>query len=239
VTADPELSVVVPVFNEQRIIRETVRRIGAYFDFIGQAGEILIVNDGSTDRTAAALEGAPHGTLSTLRVLTAKTNSGKGFAVRRGALEARGRQILVTDADLSTPLKEVEKLQAALAAGADVAIGSRAIPRKEADVQQSFKRHLSGRIFNTLVQTLLLPGFHDTQCGFKLFTAPAARALFPLQQMIGFSFDVEILYLARKQGLRIAEVPVMWKQGATSQVNLFRDSTRMVRDLFIIKKKHG
>lgn len=235
----PLLSVVIPVYNEENCIVETVRRVGAYCEFAGIPGEILVSNDGSTDGTAARLRAASPGPMASLKVLTSEKNTGKGYAARQGVLQATGDTILLTDADLSTPMKEVEKLQESLAGGADVAIGSRARRVKGADVQQSFKRYVSGRIFNGIVQALILPGVHDTQCGFKLFKAQVARTLFSKQQLPGFSFDVEILYLARRAGLRIAEVPVMWRQGESSHVKLFRDSTRMVRDLAVIKKIHG
>ena len=146
---------------------------------------------------------------------------------------------MVTDADLSAPIKEVDKLLAALEKGADVAIGSRAARAPGCDVRQSFKRHVSGRIFNWIVRRLVLPDIRDSQCGFKCFRRAAADSLFAKQELDGFSFDVEVLYLARKAGLKISEVPVMWSQGADSRVSLIRDSIRMVRDLFKIKKLHG
>ena len=234
----PFLSVVVPVYNEEMMIGETVRRVEAYFQFIEKPGEIIIVNDGSTDTTAAKLAELSAGRKTLLQVLTVSQNSGKGYASRLGVLAAKGEYVLLTDADLSTPMKEVEKLLTALEAGTDVAIGSRALRAAGCDVQQSFKRRVSSRIFNGIVQTLVLPGLFDTQCGFKLFTARAARELFSRQTVPGFSFDVEILFLARTLGLSIRESPVMWRQGSSSRVHLFRDSTRMVRDLFLIKKTH-
>jgi dolichyl-phosphate beta-glucosyltransferase len=232
------LSVVVPVYNEEKIILETVRRLRAHFSLRPWRAEILVVDDGSTDRTVELLKSAGADPVSELVVLTAKMNSGKGFAARRGALAARGRYVLLTDADLSTPIKEVDKLIAVLEGGQDVAIGSRALRERGCDVQQSLKRHVSGRIFNFFVRILVLKGFRDTQCGFKCFKKAAAVALFNRQKLDGFAFDVELLYLARKHGYFVKEVPVMWKQGADSRVSLLRDSTRMVGDLFKIRRLH-
>lgn len=141
--------------------------------------------------------------------------------------------------DLSSPMKEADKLLEELEKGADVAIGSRAKRQKGVEVQQSLRRYVSGRIFNLFVQSLVLPGIQDSQCGFKCFTRDAAHKLFSAQKLDGFSFDVEVLFLARKLGLRIVEVPVMWSQGVDSKVSLLRDSTRMLGDLVRIKGLHA
>jgi dolichyl-phosphate beta-glucosyltransferase len=161
----------------------------------------------------AAAEGGP-----ALRVLRSDRNRGKGHAVRRGMLAARGERRLMTDADLSTPLEELPALEARLDAGFDVAIGSRAVRGARIEVHQSLFRETAGRAFNVLVRLLLLPGVRDTQCGFKLYTARAAQAAFERVRLDGFSFDVEALYVARRLGLRMTEVPVLWRNDAATRV---------------------
>jgi dolichyl-phosphate beta-glucosyltransferase len=234
------LSIVIPAYNEEGQIGQTIRRVEAYLSQTARRWEIVVVNDGSkdgTERVAKALAGPrPTGVVS---VMSFAKNRGKGFVVRSGVLAAAGKYILITDADLSAPIKEVDKLLKVLEDGTDVAIGSRAVKQKDCQVKQSFKRRLSGRIFNFFVRTLALGGIGDTQCGFKCFTRVAARDLFGLQQLDGFCFDVEVLYLARVRGYPIAEIPVMWRQGPLSKVSLIRDSFRMVKDLFFIKKIHA
>ncbi len=229
------LSVVMPVYNEEHCILESIRRIQAFMALKGRPWELVIVSDGSKDETdrlvAAAAASDPH-----VKLLVSEKNRGKGATVRRGVLATSGRTILVTDADLASPIKESDKLIAALEEGFDVAIGSRAIRKEGCDVQQSFKRVLSGRLFNFLVQSLVLKGFKDTQCGFKCFKREAALPLFEAQRLDGFSFDVEILYLAVRQGFKVKEVPVMWRAGEKSKVRIFRDAVRMVKELFFLRK---
>lgn len=234
------LSVVVPAYNEERNILETIRRVEAYMSHQCFGWELIIVNDGSTDRTdprvRARLKESPN---PSVHFLTSSANKGKGASARRGILEARGTYILLTDADLSSPIKESAKLIRALEEGYDIAIGSRAVREKGADVQQSRKRWLSGRIFNGLVRRIALKGFRDTQCGFKAFRHDAAKALFSKQTLDGFAFDVEILCLARKNGYKVKEVPVMWKEGSDSRVNLLKDSRAMLGDLFYLRRLYG
>ena len=235
-----QLSVVIPVYNEERNIGETLRRVEAFFSLKGISWEVCVVSDGSRDKTAEIVEEIQRlNPELPLQFFRSDTNHGKGYTSRRGMLAARGRYVLLTDADLSAPIKEVDRLTAALEKGADVAIGSRATGDKDCDIRQSVKRHISGRIFNFFVQLLVLPGIQDSQCGFKCFTHEAAQRLFSTQKLDGFSFDVEVLYLARKFGYRIDEVSVMWSQGLDSRVSLFRDSILMLKDLFKIKKLHS
>ena len=208
------LSVVVPAYNEALRLPATLARVEDYLGRLGVAYEIVVVDDGSTDGTAA------RAARERVRVLRHEPNRGKGYAVRRGMLAATGERRLLTDADLSTPIEELAKLQAALDEGYDVAIGSRAIAGARIEVHQPAYREAMGRLFNRLVQVLLLPGLHDTQCGFKLFSAGAAGAAFAPATLDGFSFDVEALYLARQRGLRIAEVPVTWRNDAATRVGL-------------------
>jgi dolichyl-phosphate beta-glucosyltransferase len=233
------LSVVIPAFNEEKRIGETLRRITAYLSLKKYHWEIVVTSDGSVDGTDAIVRGIaakhPEGLM---RLVTTSPNHGKGFAVRQGVMAAHGEHIYIADADMSSPIKEVDKLVAALESGADVAIGSRAKRVPGCDVRQSFKRVLSGRIFNALVQLLVLPGIRDSQCGFKCFRRETARKLFSAQKLDGFAFDVEVLYLARLAGMRIDEIPIMWAESGESKVNLVRDAAAMIKDLLRIKSLH-
>lgn len=235
-----QLSVVVPVYNEQRQVPETIRKISAFLTSKRAVWEAIFVDDGSIDDTARVLQSvlAARPDLP-IRVIHGETHRGKGHAARQGMLEAKGRYVLLTDADLSTPMKEVDKLTAILENGSDVAIGSRVMGRAGAEVQQSFMGRISRRIFDRFVRTLLLPGIRDSQCGFKCFTREAAQVLFSVQKLDGFRFDVEVLYLARQMGLKVVEVPVMWRQGEGGRVPLLRDTTRLVQDLFKIRRLHA
>ena len=215
----PSLSVVIPAYNEAERLPPTLARVNAYLSGRGLDYEIVVVDDGSTDRTAERTLALRE---PRLVVLVHHPNRGKGYAVRRGLLSARGERRLVTDADLSTPIEDLVRLEAALDGGADVAIGSRAVAGANVEVRQPWYREAMGRLFNRLVRGLVLPGLYDTQCGFKLFTAAAAEAAFRPARLDGFSFDVEALYVARRRGLRIAEVPVTWRNDAASRVGLLR-----------------
>lgn len=232
------LSVIMPVYNEEHCLAESIRRVTVFMTLKNWDWELLIVSDGSRDRTdAIAREASARD--GHVRLLVSEKNSGKGAAVRRGVLAAEGKNILVTDADLAAPIKEVDKLLAAMDHGADIAVGSRAIRKEGCDVQQDWRRVLSSRIFNAIVHLLVLKGFHDTQCGFKCFRREAAKPLFEAQKLDGFSFDVEILYLAVRRGLTVKEVPVMWRAGEKSKVRVLRDSFRMIRELFLLRKFYG
>ncbi len=235
----PQLSIVMPVFNEEKRIVESLRRIHAYLSLKKLDWELLIVNDGSSDDTNRLISDWMSRHLEVrVRLMSSAQNRGKGYAVRSGMLAAKGERVLLTDADLSAPIKEMDKLLTVLDQGFDVAVGSRAVREKGCDVQQTLRRRIAGRVFNFFVQALVLRGIGDTQCGFKCFTREAAQKLFPLQTIYGFAFDVEILYLAKRQSLRIAEVPVMWCEGRESKIRLFRDSAVMLGELFRIKKNH-
>ena len=209
---DLALSVVVPAYNEALRLPPTLERVRKYLDGAGARYEIVVVDDGSADATAevARAQGAT--------VVRNETNRGKGFAVRRGMLQARGRRRLMTDADLSTPIEELPRLMESLEAGYDIAIASRALAGSRIEVRQSAYREGMGRLFNLCVRVLAVPGLHDTQCGFKLFTAEAAEASFGPSRLEGFSFDVETLFVARLRGLRIAEVPVTWRNDTATRV---------------------
>jgi glycosyltransferase involved in cell wall biosynthesis len=210
----PSLSVVIPAYNEERRLPPTLERVADYFGRFDKFVEVLIVNDGSRDATAGVARALGE-KLSTacleIRVLENPGNQGKGYSVRHGMLEARGDWALFSDADLSAPIEELPKLLvSAQKGGYDGAIGSRALDRSLVGVHQPAFRELSGRTFNLGVRLLAGLPFHDTQCGFKLFTRAAAQAIFRRQRMTRFGFDVETLYIAKKLGLRIAEIPVRW-----------------------------
>ncbi|MBO0702606.1 MAG: glycosyltransferase family 2 protein [Candidatus Dormibacteraeota bacterium] len=232
-----ELSIVVPCFNEQRRLPATLGAIRAYLGRHHLAGEVILVDDGSRDGTLRLMRAAAtrH---PEVRVVALSPNRGKGRAVAEGVRVARGDQILVSDADLSTPIEELPKLQRALERGVDVAIGSRAAPGAR-EIDQPLHRQLMGKSFNRLVQTLLLPGFHDTQCGFKLFRGEVAHELFAGLVTDGFAFDVEILVRALDAGCTVAEVPVRWFSSDASTVSPLEASSAMLRDLVRLRLRFG
>ena len=230
----PHLSIVVPAFNEENRIRATLARMLEYFDSQGYSHDILVVDDGSTDSTIPIVKEVAGGH-DEVRILHYEGNHGKGYAVRYGITRAAGDFILFSDADLATPIEEVEHLFEALNQGHEIAIGSRDIPGSKLERHQSPIREMGGKLFNRCVQRIALPGIHDTQCGFKLFTHAAAHNIFNRCQIDNFSFDVEVLYLGRQLGYSIAEVPVRWAHQEGSKVRFLRDGLRMVRTLFRVK----
>lgn len=232
--AIPRLSVIVPAYNEQERIGATLERMVAYLEARGESFEILVASDGSSDDTHAIVEAIAESRPS-VRLLSYSPNRGKGYAVRVGMLAAKGERLLFSDADLATPIEELEKLTEALDNGSDVAIGSRDTAGSQLLRRQSFVREMGGRFFNKLVQLLAVPGIHDTQCGFKLFTRRAMQGVFPRCQIDHFAFDVEVLFLARKQGFKISEIPVRWAHQEGSKVRFVRDATRMLITLFRIR----
>jgi dolichyl-phosphate beta-glucosyltransferase len=226
-----ELSIIIPAFNEERRLPKTLERIHAYLLARGLRGEIIVVDDGSSDGTPAFVESARQ-MYSELRLISNGRNRGKGFSVRHGMLEARGDLALFTDADLSAPIEEADRLLAAIRErGYDGAIGSRALDRKLIEVHQSPVREAAGIVFNRIVRILTSTDFADTQCGFKAFRMSRARPIFERQRVEGFGFDPEILFLAQRYGLRIAEVPVRWAHDPATKVHVVRDSIHMFADL--------
>jgi len=223
------LSVVIPAYNEAVRLPPTLRRLSAYL--ASRPHEILVVDDGSRDGTADAARSTD---CPGLQILRTELNRGKGHAVRRGMLAARGERCLMTDADLSTPIEDLARLERSLDEGCDVAIGSRALPGADVQVHQPWYRENAGRAFNLMVRILALPDLRDTQCGFKLWRGEAARDAFGATRLDGFCFDVEALYVARKQGRRIAEVPVTWRNDAGTRVGTLRGMTAFL-DLLRIR----
>jgi len=232
----PELSIIIPAYNEEKRLARALVQIRDYF--CSKRGglngtEILVVDDGSTDGTVKIAEQWMR-EIPCLKVLSNGANRGKGYSVRHGMLEARGGIALFTDADLSAPIAESEKLFASLAAGNDIAIGSRAVDRSLIVARQSRFRELAGIIFNGLVRLLTGLPFQDTQCGFKAFARERCRIVFEQQRIERFGFDPEILFLAQRHGLRIAEVPVRWAHDPATKVHVLRDSFSMFADLLYI-----
>lgn len=213
----PYLSVVIPAYNESGRLPQSLRRIHEFLSRWGRSYEVVVVDDGSRDDTArlARESGVPG-----LTVLQNDGNRGKGYSVKRGMLAARGEHRLMTDADLSTPIEELDRLLAVQDEGADVVIGSRALPGANIEIHQPWYRENMGRVFNLLVRMLAVPGLRDTQCGFKLWSAGAASEAFAAARLTGFSFDVETLFVARRRGYRIAEIPVTWRNDAATRVGM-------------------
>lgn len=231
--ASPELSIVIPAFNEELRLPATLERIAAYLQGSRRAVEVLVVDDGSKDRTAAVAESFCC-KIHTLRVVPNGMNRGKGYSVRHGVQEARGRIVLFTDADLSAPIEEADRLVDALQ-NFDVAIGSRALNRGLISVRESRFREFAGIIFNRIVRVVLWLPFVDTQCGFKAFVRERCQIIFEQQTIERFGFDPELLYLARHHGLRAVEIPVRWGHSPATKVNMLRDSLQMFLDVFVIR----
>ena len=232
-----ELSIVVPAYNEERRLPPTLIDIIDFFDRKSVSYEVLVIDDGSTDGTAEVVRKFER-VRSQVRLIQLPRNYGKGHAVRLGVLNCRGSNILFADADGATPIQEFDRLQAAISAGADIAIGSRALASNETKVATSLHRRFLGRVFNKCVNMILLPSIADTQCGFKMFSRKAALFLFRRQRADRFSFDVELLYIAHKANLAIKEVPINWTNVPGSKVNLVLDSLSMFRDVFRFKVVH-
>jgi dolichyl-phosphate beta-glucosyltransferase len=226
--AEPFLSVVIPSYNEEGRLPPTLARIGEYLAEQDYESEILVVDNASSDRTSEVARQAG-------ATVLAEPRRGKGAAVRTGMLAARGEYILFSDADLSTPIEEVEKLLAELRAGADVAIASRGLPESNLVKRQPWYRELVGRAGNLLVRMMAVRGIADTQCGFKLFPREIARRVFPAQRLTGAAFDVEVLFIVRHAGWKIAEVPVTWIDSPETRFSRVRDSLDALKDLVRIR----
>ena len=230
-----QLSLVVPAFNEEKRLRQMLIDAATYLRGRGAAFELIVVDDGSRDGTSPLVCNLAERDIPELRLIRLPANRGKGFAVRAGVLNAAGELVLFADADGATPIRELERLEAAIGAGADIAIGSRELRTDDVAIQARWHRRVIGRIFHGLVRSMVLRGVLDTQCGFKLFRGEVAQDLFSRMRIDGFCFDVELLAMAKRRGYRIAETAVNWMDRPGSRVNLVRDSLRMARDLIVIR----
>lgn len=227
----PFLSIIIPAYNEENRLPRTLEQVLEFLNKQTYSFEVVVVENGSSDRTfEVAKEYAQ--TLSNVIVLK-EDQRGKGNAVRRGMLEATGEYRFICDADLSMPIEEVSKFIPPQLTDFDIAIGSREAFGAVRYNEPSY-RHIGGRAINLLIRLFILSGFQDTQCGFKCFRAEVAENLFRQQTLTGWSFDIEILYLARRKKLRIKEIPIAWYFYADSKVNAFRDALRMISDIFVI-----
>lgn len=231
------LSIVIPAYNEEARIGSTLDQLLCYLESRGGPFELLVVDDGSSDRTLEIVQSfASQAELpGPIRVYRNKTNRGKGYSVRRGMLEAQGDFVLFTDADLSTPIEELPKLEREVFCGGDIAFGSRDVEGSDIQIHQPWWRESSGKIFNRLVRYLMGLPYHDTQCGFKLFRMGRCAHLFKRQTIFDFGFDVELLYVARKWGLVMTEVPVVWRHSIGSKVQVVPHGLGMLRDLIRIR----
>ena len=231
---EPHYSIVIPAYNESARLGATLEKVLAYVHAQGWDAEVIVVNDGSRDNTAdivqtyAAKDPA-------LRLVENPGNHGKGYSVRNGMLHARGKTVLFSDADLSSPIEEAPKLFRALDAGADIAIGSRWLRAETQTQRQPLHRQVFGRIYNLILRLTLGLQFKDTQCGFKAFKKPAVQAIFPLQKIERWGFDPEILFLARKLKFKVQEVSVAWGHSGGTRINPLIDGSRMVMEMFRIR----
>jgi dolichyl-phosphate beta-glucosyltransferase len=232
-TITPFFSLIIPAHNEEHRLPATLTTVDAFLARQPYTSEILVVENGSQDFTAVVTEAfaAEHPRVRLIR----ESRRGKGLAVRRGMLEAAGEYRFICDADLSMPIDEVSKFLPPQLGAYEVAIGSREAPGARRYNEPAY-RHLMGRVFNTLVKLLAVPGFEDTQCGFKCFRGEAAQDIFSVQCLDSMSFDVEALYIARMRGYRIVEVPIDWYYMSESRVRLVDDSLRMFSDILAIRR---
>ena len=229
----PLLSIIIPAHNEEKRLPPTLEQVFAFLDRQNYEAEVLVIENGSTDRTYEVAQSfaSQH---KNLRVIHAD-GRGKGLAVQRGMLEARGQYRLMCDADLSMPIVEVTKFLSRDTAEFDIAIASREAPGAVRYDEPRY-RHLGGRLINLIIRLLILPGLQDTQCGFKCFRAQVADDLFKRQTLLGWSFDIELLFIARRHGYRIIEIPIDWYYRSESKVHALRDAMRMIRDIIQIHR---
>ena len=231
----PFYSIIIPAYNEAERIGASLDRILSYIAESRWSAEIIVVNDGSRDNTSEVVQ-EYSGRNPIIRVLENPGNRGKGYSVRNGMLNASGQVLLFTDADLSSPIEEANKLFAVIENGqADVAIGSRYLQSELQTRKQPLHRRMLGRAFNVALRTILGLSFVDTQCGFKAFNRKAVTTIFPNMKIERWGFDPEILFLARRYGLRVAEVPVTWAHDHRSKISPMRDGTRMLGELLRVR----
>ena len=230
---NPFLSIIIPAHNEESRLPDTLEQIVLFLAKQAYPSEIIVVENGSTDRTyALAHEFAKNH--ENVRVIQNDWR-GKGLAIQRGIKEAKGEYLFMCDADLSMPVEEISKFLPPQLQNVDVAIASREAPGA-VRYDEPYYRHLTGRVFNWLIRLLVLPGLQDTQCGFKCIRAEVARDIFRYQTLSGWAFDVEMLYIARRHGYRIVEIPIDWYHNTDSKISVLRDSLRMFLDLLLIRR---
>lgn len=232
------LSVIIPTYNEQNRIQQTIQDISTYFSQHPIRIELIIVDDGSKDNTLSILQKECSSQSVPFTILQNSRNRGKGYSIKRGMLHANGDIRLFTDADLSTPIDEYEKMaQALLEEDYDIAIGSRALAESHKTIPQNFVRDRMGKLFGYIVRWLLLPDIQDSQCGFKAFTAECAQQIFPELTICRFGFDPELLCIAKKRNYRIKEVPITWENNFDSKFRPLSDPINVGFDLFKFKIK--
>jgi dolichyl-phosphate beta-glucosyltransferase len=234
------ISIVIPTYNEEKRIAASLEKLASFLKTRREEFEVIVSDEGSSDKTGEVVDGFA-GKIKNLKLIKSERKpwARKGLAVNKGVLAAIGNEIVFTDADFSTPIEEIDKLLSKLNAGYDIAIGSRALDPQTVKKRQNIFRETMGRIWNFLTRIFTVRGIIDTQCGFKAYKRAAARELFESQKIFDFGFDVEILYLAQQQGLKIAEVPVLWYNDEASTVSPFRDSWNAFLDLFKIRLFHS
>jgi dolichyl-phosphate beta-glucosyltransferase len=230
----PSISIVIPAYNESARISKALGEVLRVVRERAWQAEVLVVNDGSTDRTAAIVAGFAQ-LNPEVRLLNNQENRGKGFSVRHGVLNAVGEIVMFTDADLSAPMEEAERLFDALNHGADIAIGSRWLERNRQTHKQPLYRQFFGRCFNAITRLIMGLPFADTQCGFKAFRRPVAQTIFQLQRIERWGFDPELLFIALKRGYKIQEVPVTWGHDERSRLSYLKDGIKMLEDIAYIR----
>ena len=235
----PTYSIVIPAYNEAARIGNALQSVVARVRERGWHAEIVVVDDGSRDRTAEIVRAFAQNLSANahpeVRLIQNPGNHGKGYSVRNGILHSFGEVVMFTDADLSSPIEEADGLFAAIAAGADIAIGSRWLESARQTIRQPFYRQFFGRCFNGVTRIVMRLPYADTQCGFKAFTRAAAQTIFQLQTIERWGFDPEILFIARKRGYRVEEVPVSWAHDERTRISYLKDGTRMLQDIAIVR----
>ncbi|HEX5235357.1 MAG TPA: dolichyl-phosphate beta-glucosyltransferase [Silvibacterium sp.] len=229
-----DYSIVIPAFNEQARIGATLDDVIRCVETYRWNAEVIVVDDGSTDKTAAIVR-AIAAQCPYVRLLPNETNRGKGYSVRNGILHASGDIVLFTDADLSSPIEEAHLLYDAIRHGADLAIGSRWLAQSRQTIRQPLYRRFFGRCFNIVTRMIMRLPYADTQCGFKAFTHQAAQTIFQLQRIERWGFDPEILFIARKRGYTVREVPVTWGHDERSRISYLRDGLQMLKELLLVR----
>lgn len=229
------LSVIIPAYNEEKRLKTTAGKVVDFLKTKKHNSEIIIVDDGSTDRTVASISEIASKE-NTIKIITNSKNRGKGYAVRKGVEVAEGEVILFSDADLSTPIEELEKLlEQMYKFDLDIAVGSRALKESQVIIHQPFYRELMGKIFNKIARVFTFKKIYDSQCGFKLFKKDAAKKIFSLTKIDGFAFDAEVIFIAQKLGFNIKEVPVRWYNNPQTKVKAIKDSIKMLIDIIRIR----